>query len=349
MHDDSRIFRLVLKCLLAAALIAILVIAALRLLDLLILAFGASVIAVLLHALALWISRHSPLSEGWSLAVGLALMAALFAAGVWLFGARIHGQFSQLLDFLPASWDALRERVKDMPGGAQLVSSLQQSSSGDNLLSRLAGAALSLTTALSDLLILIFGAVFIAIRPGLYREGILQLVPNSRRPLIGEAMTEAGTGLRQWMVGQLISMGLVGVLTGVGLWIAGVPMALALGLIAGLTEIIPWLGPILAAIPILAVALAQDPQTGLLALGVMLAVQQGESNLIMPYVQKKAVSLPPALTVFGVVAGGLLFGPVGLIFAAPLLVVAYILVKRLYVEAVLHTPTEMPGDRFRGG
>jgi predicted PurR-regulated permease PerM len=78
-------------------------------------------------------------------------------------------------------------------------------------------------------------------------------------------------------------------------------------------------------------------------LTLIVAVQQVEGSLIMPFVQKKAVSLPPALTVFGVVAGGLLFGPLGLIFAAPMLVVAFVLVKRLYVKEALGTDTKMPG------
>lgn len=338
-------FRLIARSILFAALVAVILIAAAQLLSLLILAFGAVVIGVLLHGLAGAIGRRSPLRGGWSLAAAILLIAAVLAAGVWLFGQQISGQFSRLAQTMPAALENLRQQLASLPGGEQLIAALRQPSLGNEILSRLTGAVLSLAGIVTDFLLLLFGAVFIAANPGLYRKGLVKLVPPNRRSLADEALGDAGEALRKWMLGQLVSMAIIGLLTGLGLWLIGVPSAMALGLIAGLAEIIPWAGPIIAAIPILVIALAEGPQTALLALGLMLAVQQIEGSLIMPYVQKKAVSLPPALTVFGVVAGGLLFGPVGLIFAAPLLVVVYVLVKRLYVKEALDTETDVPGEQ----
>ena len=155
---------------------------------------------------------------------------------------------------------------------------------------------------------------------------------------------DSGGALRLWLRGQLISVLLVGTLTWIGLALAGVPAAFALGTIAALLEVVPYVGPIVSAIPGLLLALALAPETALWALLVYVAVQQIEGNFIQPLVQKKVVTVPPALTLFGMIAAGLLFGFLGILFAAPLAVVAYVLLKRLYVREVLHTATTVPGE-----
>lgn len=343
--SEKQVFHLVLKALLVAALVAVLLYAAFHLIDLLVLVFGAIVVAVLIRALAEAIARRTPLSGTWALTAALLLIVAVFAGLGMLFGAQVRSQFSQLLDTLPSALEVVREKLLLLPGGEALVASLGSGSWLEgNVLPRIPGIVFSATSAITGLLLVIFAAIYIAADPRLYRRGLLLLVPMSRRQVVDEALGASGEALRKWMVGQLVSMVLIGTLTGLGLWAVGVPSALALGLIAGFLEVIPWAGPILASVPILILALAQGPQTALLALAVVVVIQQLEGVLVTPFVQEKAVSLPPALTIFGVVAGGILFGAVGLLFAAPLLVVVYVLVQRLYVEEALHTPLERPGE-----
>jgi predicted PurR-regulated permease PerM len=158
-------------------------------------------------------------------------------------------------------------------------------------------------------------------------------------------MQGCGGALRLWLLGQLASMVIVGVLTGVGLWLVGLPSPFVLGLLAGLAEFVPIIGPILAAIPGLVLALSYGTEMVVWVLAVYVIVQQIESYVILPVVQRKAVSLPPALTLFAVVAMGVLFGPLGLLFATPLTVVAFVLVKKLYLVDALHERTEIPGER----
>lgn len=347
MTSDSA-FGLAVRIILFAALVAMLLWAASKLIGLLVLAFGAIVVGVLLAGFASWIESHSPFSGNWALAAAIVLIIALLSAVAFLFGQQIFQQFSNLAEALPALMEGLRQRVESLPGGEQLTGSIQELSLEGDVLAQASQAVRSLAGAITDLLLLLFGSIFIAANPGLYRGGLLKLVPPARRRVADDTLADTGQALRKWMLGQLVSMAVIGLLTGFGLWFLGVPSAAALGLIAGVSEIVPWAGPILAAVPILLVALAEGPQTALLALALILVVQQIEGSLIMPYVQKKAVSLPPALTVFGVVAGGLLFGPIGVLFAAPLLVVAFVLVKRLYVVEALETPTPMPGDGSSG-
>lgn len=344
-QDYERLYRLSVRVMLTAVAIFVVLAAVWKLLDLLVLVFGAVVIAVLIRALADWIADHSPLSGGWSVAVAiLSIIAVLAALGV-AFGSRIQGQFVDLLETLPSAWKALHAAVKAMPGGEYLVRAMENASPMESGFFANAGTiVLSVASALVNLLLVLFGAVFLAGNPHIYRTGLLKLVPERRRELAGEALTDSGRALKRWLLGQLVSMVIVGSLTGLGLWLLGVPSALALGVVAGVAEAVPYAGPIIAAIPGLLIALLAGPQTALWTLFLYVAIQQIEGTLVMPIIQKRAVSLPPALTVFGIVAAGLLFGTVGLIFAAPLLVVAYVMVKKLYVQEALGTDTPIPGE-----
>lgn len=191
--------------------------------------------------------------------------------------------------------------------------------------------------ALAYTLLVIAGGVYFAAQPQLYRSGILYLFPKRKRPLIGSALDDTGEAIKRWLLGTLFSMGLIGTLTGIGLWLLGVPSPVALGLLAGLLEFVPLIGPIAAAIPAILIAFTQSPELALWTLGLFIVIQQLEGNIVQPIVQQYAVDLPPALLLFSVVAGGYLFGIVGILFAAPLTVAAYMLVRRLYVVEALDT------------
>ncbi len=333
-----------MKTLLAAAGLTILVLALLKLLNLLVLIFAAVVAGTLIRALADAIEGRTPLGSRSSFYASLLVIAGVVGGLGWFFASRLQSDFVGLSDTLVQTWQGIEQRIASLPGGQRVIASIHGASgAGGSVMPQLWTAFNSITTVLTDMVLFLFGAVFIASDPGLYRRGALKLVPPLKRDLASEALCEAGASLRLWMIGQFISMSFIGVATGLVLWLVGVPSAAVLGLIAGVLEIIPYLGPILAAVPILAMAATGGQQTLLLALVAMVGIQQLEGSLLTPYVHKKVVSLPPAVSVFGVVAGGMLFGPIGLLFAAPLLIVAFVLVKRLYVEETLDTPVVVPG------
>jgi predicted PurR-regulated permease PerM len=199
-------------------------------------------------------------------------------------------------------------------------------------------------SGLADLLLILVGGVYLAAQPKLYRTGLLKLVPPRSRQLAAEALDDSERALRLWLIGQLVAMVIIGTVTGVGLWLLGVPSALTLGIIAGLLEFVAIIGPIIAAIPALLIALTQGVDMALWTLALYVMVQQLESNLLQPIIQQKAVDLPPALLLFSIVVGGLLFGLIGVLLAAPMTVLAYVMIKRLYVLEALNTPTSLPGD-----
>jgi predicted PurR-regulated permease PerM len=139
-------------------------------------------------------------------------------------------------------------------------------------------------------------------------------------------------------------MVVVGLLTGIGLWLIGVPSALALGLLAGLLEFIPFAGPIIAAIPAVLLAMVVGPEVALWTVALYVGIQQIEGNVLQPLLQQYAVELPPVVLIFSLLGFGMLFGTLGIILAAPLTVVSYVLVKRLYVQEALGTATPIPGE-----
>lgn len=195
-----------------------------------------------------------------------------------------------------------------------------------------ATAGLAVIGVAGSLIVLIAIAVFAAADPALYRRGFLALLSTARRGEIEDALLESARGLRWWFLGQLVSMLLLGASVSVGLMLIGVDLWLSLGVLTALLTFIPFLGPILAGIPIVIVGFTEGVQTGLIVLAFYLVVQNVEGNFLIPMIQHKVVNLAPALLISVQVLMGTLFGPLGLIMAAPVTVVGMILVKNLHVE-----------------
>lgn len=325
-----------------AALVAVLW----RLQGLVLLVFAATLIAIVLDALAAPLQRRVRLPRGIALAVVLGVLAVAGIAMVRLFGAELREQAVAFATQLPAAWQSLRQGLAEQPFGDALSAWLTDAvPGGAGVLSSIGNLLLSMGGNLTDALIVLVGGIYLAAQPDLYRRGLLKLLPSSRRPLMAEALDDTGRALRLWLGGQLVAMTTVGVATAAGLALLGVPSALALGLIAGLLDFVPVVGPILAAAPALLIAFTQGPDTVLWTAGLFVLVQQLEGDAFQPIVQQRAVDLPPALLLFSVLAFGVLFGVLGVLLAAPLTVALFVLVKRLYVREVLDTPTSIPGDR----
>jgi predicted PurR-regulated permease PerM len=276
-----------------------------------------------------------------------ALLLVLLGAGFALLAApQLADQASQLWQQLPRAVEQLTQRLSQYSWGQQLLEkakpeNLQLPSGGGSS----AFAALGTTfSALGNFVLLVFLGLYFAVDPGLYRRGVEAFFPPSLRPKAHATCQEVGETLRGWLAAQLVSMTVVGVLTTLGLWALGVPLAPLLGLLAALLTFIPNIGPVTAAVPAVLLGLESGPTGALSVVGLYLAVQTVESYLITPYVQKRSVDLPPALTIVAQVAMGTLFGIMGLALATPLAAMAMTLVNRLYVDDYLERekPEEAP-------
>jgi predicted PurR-regulated permease PerM len=201
-------------------------------------------------------------------------------------------------------------------------------------------------SGIATLFLVLVAGVFLALDPVEAREGVLSMAPKPARPRLREVMNACGAALRGWLRAQLVSMVLVGTLVGVGMAVIGAPAPLALGLISGLAQFVPIVGPIASAAPGLVLAATGGTEMVLLTLGLYLGVSQLEANLITPLVQRNVASLPVVLGIFAVVGLGSLFGPLGVLFATPLTLVLNTTVTMLYRQDVLHDEDAVaPGQK----
>lgn len=312
-----------------------------KIVDALVIAFGGIVLAAVLRALAGPVGRWTGLSARWSVALVVVGLIVFFVLLGWLFGAQAARQFAELRAQLPEAVEKFQGWLERSGPGKALVDAVEDATGNGKMFSQFGLAAGATLGGIGNLLLILFLGIYFAADPGLYRRGALRLFPPSRREQVGSALDDAGDALRKWLVAQLVIMLGVGILTSIGLAIAGVPLALLLGVLAGLLEFVPVVGPIVAAIPGLLLAFAAGPTTALYAAIVYVVVQQIESNVLTPLVQRWAVELPPVVALLSIVMFGLLFGVMGVVFATPLAVVTMALVQHLYVEDTL--------ERRRGG
>ncbi len=310
--------------------------------DVLLMVFGAVVVATLFRSLAVQYQRLR-VPQGLALTLSVLTVFAIVGGAMALFGQQLLAQTEGLAQALPKAWQSFQERIAAW-GLPISPSQLQPSGLSSGLAASAGRFVMSLGGGLADALLIIVGGIFIAASPRFYSTGLLKMVPEAKRQLTGDALADSGKALRLWLKAQLVAMVLIGLLTGVGLWILGVPSALALGLIAGLLEFVPYVGPIVAAVPAVLIALAIDPQLALWTVLLYVLIQNIEGYAVQPIIQSWAVEVPGAVLLFALLACGGLFGPLGVIFAAPLTVVVYVLVKRLYVREALDTHTPIPGE-----
>ena len=322
-------------------LVAALAVAAWQLSLVFILGFGAIMAAVTLDNLAapvaekLRISQHSALAL--TTIVLLLVSLGFFAA----FGSRAADQFALLATQLPGAWEASRDWLNSWELGRWLLTI------GEDAATRAASAILSAVPLASGVLgwltniaLIVVIGIYLAADPGTYLNGAIRLLPPSKRKRGREIINAAGADLRKWLLAMTLDMLFLGTLTGVGLYLIGVPVAFALGILSGVSVFVPYIGPIVAIVPGLLIALSVSPTLALYAAIVYLVAQQLEGNIALPLLQRWTVSMPPAVSLLAIVAFGLLFGVWGVLFATPLAVVTIRIVRMAYVEDVLERGTK---------
>ncbi len=309
----------------------------------LLLVFGAILLAVLFNGLAAVIARRTPVPSRWSLLVGLATLAVLFCGFFALFGAQIGEQVRQVLDQLPTATDAIGERF-GIPNATQRVEDAVAAGANTNVLSRVAGIGVTILGILGDFVLVIVAGIYLASAPKLYRGGAAKLLPPAQHENVYEAFDAVAVALRLWSGGQLVAMFLVGIAAGIAFYLIGLPLPLALGVIAGVTNFIPFLGPILGSIPALIFAATISSAALIWTVVAVVAIQQVEGNVITPLIQRQAVDLPPALALFAIVVFGVLFGFLGVLLAVPLAVALMVLIKKLWIRESLGEETTLPGE-----
>lgn len=307
--------------------------------EIFLLVFGSVLLAVILRLVATSVAAHTGMRTSLSLILAGATILGLMIGAFLLFGAQLRGQLNVLISQL----QSVQETIAQYFNAASIKDLINTTSLGA-LFARAVSWGTTAIAIAAGLLLVIVGGVYMAIDPEVYRNGLIKLFPPAWHHQIHLTLDDAGVALRLWLRVQVLAMMMVGLLIGMGALLIGISSPLALGLIYGLTEFVPVVGPIVGAVPVLLVAVGQGWQMLLWALVLVVFVQQVESNVILPLVSGRAVQLPPAVGLFAVVALGVVFGPLGLVFGYPLAVVCDVAIRRLYVRHALGEAVEIVGE-----
>ena len=202
----------------------------------------------------------------------------------------------------------------------------------------------STVAVLGGLMIMLFVAIFVAVDPGLYHRGLMHLFPHPARQRAGEVLSATATTLRRWLLMQMIAMLVIGVVTTVVLLLLGIKAAIALGIIAAILEFIPYVGPILSAVPAVAMGLLDGPEKAIYVVIAYTVIQQLEGVVLQPLLMKEGLELPPVMTILGQALLSLVFGFLGLLLAVPLMASVMVPVKLLYVRDVVGDEVTVPGE-----
>ncbi len=319
-----------------------------KLSDVLLLAFGAVLVAILLHSAAGALERYLRVPDRWSLTVATLVIFVVFLAIIALFGTQVRAQFSGVVERLPSALDNFAKNLGIGPVSDDLSEIMNNAPTG-GMAARLAGIGGVILDGFADFILVVIAGIYIAAAPRLYAQGFVKLFPIRHHEIVESSLEASGQALKLWLTSQLIAMACVAVLSAIAYWLIGLPSALALGLIAGLADFIPFLGPILGALPAVLIAFSVSGEAALWTVLAVLAIQQIEGNIIFPLVARSVISIPPALALFAILIGSVLFGTLGLIFGFPLAVLTYVLVKKLYVRETLGEHTTVPGESSQPG
>lgn len=304
------------------------------------LGFAGALLAVALRAPADALAVRMGI-PGWAAVLGVAAGVVLaFALAAWAAYAPLAEQANELARTLPDSVRSLRERLSGTAWGDWLLDRAepgQMLEGGAGGVARVAGNTLG---ALGNAVLVLLLGLYFGIRRADTVQGVVRLVHPALDDQARDTLSECGTVLRGWLLGQGFAMVVTGLLTWVGLLLLGVPLAGVLAVIAALLGFIPIIGPVIAAVPAMLLALTQDPILAVWVALLFLGVQNLEGNILTPMVQSQTADLPPAVLILAQTLMGTLFGLLGVALAAPLAAVALVLVRRAYVEGWLDRPTE---------
>ncbi|WP_196258674.1 AI-2E family transporter [Pelagibacterium limicola] len=305
--------------------------------SVLLLVFGALILTAVIRGFAEIITRHTPLGERAAQVTAIIMLALGSLGFLFLLGQQIKEQFVELFEQMPDLIALVGDTFGIDDIGEALATVLTEFVDLGAFAGGIGAGVMGVVGAASAAILVVVGGIYFALELKTYRRGLISLVPLPHKDRISDALDASADGLKRWLAGQLLAMLVVGIAVTLVMMALGLPSALAIGIIAGVLEFIPFLGPILAAIPALLVAFSEGEEMVMWVLIAYVLIQQIEGNVLVPLIQKRTVRLPPALGLFSILAFGILFGAWGVVLATPLTVVVMIMVQKLYLKEASST------------
>jgi len=308
--------------------------------SILLLIFAGMLFGLFVHGIASWPTRRTQLPYRACYFATVAILLLILGVGFLYLGSQIGERAAELRSQLKSSLEQTQERIQQyewadvvLPDAGSLKEQLADADS--QLLPRMMAGLRWVGWAVTGALVIFFVGLYAAYEPQFYRRGLIKLADPSRRENVGAILDQLQIALQFWIIGRLLSMSIIGILTAIGLYFLGVPLPITLGVVAACLTFIPNIGPLLAAIPQILLALEVGTSTVIYVAVFNVVLQGVESYLITPIIQRHEVKLPPIFTITAQLVMGVLFGIIGVMMAAPLVVVAIVLVQRLYIRDTL--------------
>lgn len=311
----------------------------LYLLEVFLLLFAAIVFAVFIRGIVDFVSLKLHVRHYLASLLIVIILVVAGVGGAFLVLPSTVQQLQTLSVEFPRAVGELQESL-DEQGWIQFLLGQIENIDYEQLRATLAqqafGTFSSVFGTLATFLIIAILGLYLAIDPYTYRDGFVRLFPKNKRQRTERILSELKTKLHNWLIAKSISMSIIGVLTFIGLLLLGIPLAVALAVIAAFFTLIPNVGPVLSAIPAVILAFVQGPQQALYVIILYVGIQAVETYLVTPLVERKTLALPPALILVAQIIFGIFFGLLGIVLATPLLLTAIVLIRRLYIEDVLN-------------
>jgi predicted PurR-regulated permease PerM len=340
-----------------AVLLALALVVAWLAINVLLVIFAGILLAIFLRSLAEVVQQTSGkfglrLPIGWALLIVILGILTVIVGLAWFFSNQIDSQIAQLSHDLPPAFHQFEDKVRRFYWGRLFLKEISPAqfayttNAGNiaGVASTIFGVAQVTVEIVAAIIIFFFVGLYGAIEPDLYTRGAVSLVAPAKRQRARYILQQTADTLWYWEMGRLFSMTVIGLVTGVGLKLLGVPVPGALGLLAGILTFIPYAGSVISAIPAVLLALTIGSELALWTILLYLGAHTLEGYILVPLVQKRAAHLPPALTLSAQAILSVIIGIAGLALATPITAVALVLTRMVYVEGVLDGSTEAAAD-----
>jgi predicted PurR-regulated permease PerM len=290
--------------------------------------FAGLVFASMLDGGVRLLGRILPIPRGWRLLIVMVCVIAFILGVFYMTGVQVAAQAEQLRATLEVQGNrvvAWASNLGLMPGRSDVNGLLQQAMGSFGKLTSFVGSAVG---AVASLLMVVVIGLFVAMEPKLYDRGLQWLVPSDARAEFAITIERMAVTLRRLLAGRLLGMAFEGTLIWIALTIGGVPMALLLGIIAGVLAFIPNVGAIITGVLMVAVGFSAGMNTGWWAVATYFIVQNFDGYVVIPMVARRTVDMPPALTLSSQILASTLFGVIGLALADPMVAMIKVALER---------------------
>jgi predicted PurR-regulated permease PerM len=309
-------------------------------LDFFLIVFSGIFLGVILNYFSRILQSKTKLKYSSAFSIVIVSFLSLNIGLSLIIGASLDSQIYDLIENFPQMLDNLKSQLGKSNFGIQVLNEIPNDPSSffkknKETTFKVINSFYSSISSVSNIVIILFIGIYLASSPSSYTNGFVKLFPVTYRLRVIEILEKIRKTLSMWMLAKLTSMLIVGILTFIGLEILNIPYSYALALIAALCSFIPYLGPYIAFIPAILVASMRGFDSAMYLAFVYVLIQAIEGYLVTPYIEKKFVSLPPALTLVWMLFIGIITGFFGLIIATPILAMLLVIVKEVYVKDYL--------------